>query len=200
MKKKQNIIFIFLSMLLTLVFLTSCSLKASGAASSSAEETTASVSVDTTQDTQTTQAEQTVETSIKYPEPAGFVNDFADFFTKEEIIQMEDFIKDFEKKTTAEIVVVTVKSLEGLTIEKFAFELFNTWGISKAGKNNGILLLIAPGLIRIEVGLGLEEVITNKTAKNIIDEIIIPYFKESKYGQGSYEGVKAIAEKISLSQ
>jgi len=113
---------------------------------------------------------------------------------------MEDFIKDFEKKTTAEIVVVTVKSLEGLTIEKFAFELFNTWGIGKAGKNNGVLLLIAPGCIRIEVGLGLEEVITNKTAKNIIDEIIIPYFKESKYGQGSYEGVKAIAEKISSSQ
>lgn len=194
MKEKQKIIFIFLSLLLILVFLTSCSSKASSATSSSTEETTASISVETTQ------AEQTFETSIKYPEPVGFVNDFADFFTKEEITQMEDFIKDFGKKTTAEIVVVTVKSLEGLTIEKFAFELFNTWGIGKAGKNNGVLLLIAPGLIRIEVGLGLEEVITNKTAEDIIDETIIPYFKESKYGQGSYEGVKAIAEKISSSQ
>jgi len=185
--RKKNFLYL-MSLLFIFIFLLSCSSKTSETSATSAETT------------QEIQLKQTIETSIKYPEPVGFVNDFAGFFTKEEITQMEDYIKNFEKKTTVEIAVVTVKSLEGLTIEKFAFELFNTWGIGKAGKNNGILLLIASGGIRIEVGLGLEEMITNKIVKNIIDEVIIPYFKEGKVGQGCYEGVKAIAEKISSSQ
>ena len=144
--------------------------------------------------------ENTIETSIKYPDQTGFVNDFAGIFTEEEKTQMESFITDFEKNTTAEIVVVTINSLEGLTIEQYTYELFNSWGIGKKDINNGILLLMAiqEQKLRIEVGLGLESVITNDMAKKIIDETIIPYFRESKYGQGAYEGVKAIAEKISL--
>ena len=193
MKKKQNLVYLLLSILLILTFIISCTPKIA----ETVEAATSSVLSETTQETQ---AKQTVETSIKYPEPISFVNDFAGFFTEEEKSQMEDFLQDFEKKTTADIVVVTVKSVEGLTIEKYANELFNSWGIGKAGKNNGILLLIAPRYLRIEVGLGLEEIITDEVAGNIIDTVILPNFKENKLGHGCFEGVKAIAEKISPSQ
>jgi uncharacterized protein len=199
MKEKQNIIPVFLSMLLILVFIVSCSSKSSVTADTTIGATTSNISVETTQ---ATQVKQTVETSIKYPAPTGFVNDFAGVFTEDEKSQMESYLKDFEKKTTVQIAVVTVKSLEGLTLEKYASELFNTWGIGQAGKDNGILLLIpmAERQLRITVGNGLENTITDAVASQIMNEVIFPYFKESKIGQGCYEGVKAIAEKISADQ
>jgi uncharacterized protein len=184
---RNKVFLILLSLLFILVFLASCSPKISETPATSDD---------------INQIEQTIKTSIKYPEPTGFVSDFAEIFTEEEITQMEDFIKDFEENTTVEIAVVTVKSLEGLSMGKYAFELFNTWGIGKAGKNNGILLLVVldEKLLRIEVGLGLEKVITNKTAENIVNEVIFPYMSENNIGRGCYEGVKAIAEKISSDQ
>ena len=85
-----------------------------------------------------TEAEISVETSIKYPEPTGFVNDFAGVFTDDEKTQINDFVSNFEKETTAEIFVVTVNSLEGLSIEQYASELFNSLGIGKNDVDNGI--------------------------------------------------------------
>ena len=151
--------------------------------------------------TTTTQANQTVETSIKYPESTGLVNDFAGIFTEEEKSEMENFLKEFLEEEDIAIAVVSVNSLEGLTIEKYAYELFNTWHIGTK-TNDGILLLVAPKerMLRIELGISMEDEITNDSAKRIIDETIIPYFKESKMGQGCYEGVKAIAETILSSQ
>lgn len=112
---------------------------------------------------------------------------------------MESFLSDFEKETTAVIVVVTVDSLEGLSIEQYAYELFNTWGIGKQDVNNGMLLLISidDRELRIETGLGLESVVTDDEAGRIINETIVPYFKQGKYGQGAFEGAKAIADEIS---
>lgn len=100
---------------------------------------------------------------------------------------IRSLVIDIEKRTTAEAVVVTVSSLEGKTIEKYAFDLFNSWGIGKKDKNNGVLFLVAPNerWCRVEVGIGLEGTITDNIAKKIIDESAIPYFKEQKYGQGS---------------
>ena len=111
---------------------------------------------------------------------------------------IRSLVIDLEKRTTAEVVVVTVSSLEGKTIEKYAFDLFNSWGIGKKDKNNGVLFLVAPNekWCRIEVGLGLEGTITDSIAQKIIDESALPNFKEQKYGKGSYECVKKIADYI----
>ena len=200
MKKKQNIIFLLLSILIILTFITSCTPKTT----ETVETATSSVLSETTQETQ---VKQTIETSIKYPEPISFVNDYVGFFTEDEITQMESYLKDFEKKTTTQIVIVTVKSLEGLTVDKYAYELFNTWGIGKAGKNNGVLLLISPEKtssgnrpLRIEVGTGLENTITDAVASQILKETIVPYLNKGEFGKGCFEGVKAIAEKILSSQ
>ena len=133
-----------------------------------------------------------------YPKPIGCVNDFAEIFEKEYIDKMETLITDLEKETTAEIAVVTTDSLEGKSIEMYAVELFEAWGIGKADKDNGILFLVAlkDREYRIEVGYGLENVITDVIASDILDEIVLPKFKEVKYGLGSFECVQKISEYI----
>jgi uncharacterized protein len=80
----------------------------------------------------------------------------------------------------------------------YSVGLFEAWGIGKKDINNGILFLVAISdrQCRIEVGYGLENVITDVVAKHIIDEIAIPNFKNNEYGLGSYECVKKIAEYI----
>lgn len=142
--------------------------------------------------------------SSEYPkhDTKSGVDDFAGVFKQEEIDSMNKLISDLEKKTTAELAVVTVKSLNGKTIEVYSNELFTEWGIGKPEKNNGVLLLISMGerQLRIEVGYGLENVINDVIASNIINEVVVPYFNEGKPGQGTYEGAKAIAEEIISSQ
>jgi hypothetical protein len=146
----------------------------------------------------TTEGQSTQETTSDYPKPINYVSDFAEMIDPENETKINNLAADLEKKTTAQVFVVTVDSLEGKTIEKYAFELFNEWGIGQKDKNNGVLLLIASQekKVRIEVGLGLESVITNEIAQKIIDEIIVPRFRNSKYGLGSYECVEKISELI----
>ncbi len=137
-----------------------------------------------------------------YPEPVGYVNDFADIIEQDYEDQINTIAIDLEEKTTAELSVVTIDSLEGKTIEEYAFGLFNSWGIGKKDINNGILFLVSLKELsfRIEVGLGLESVITNDIAKNILDEIVMPRFQEGEYGLGSYECAKEIADYIISSE
>ena len=146
-----------------------------------------------------TQVQEQKESSVEeYPASVGYVNDFAHIIDKEYESQIEDLIKELEENTTAEIAVVTIDSLEGKTIEEYTFELFNTWGIGKADKNNGILFLVSLNdrSFRIEVGLGLRDIITSDIAKKILDETVLPNFKEKKYGKGSFECIKEISNYI----
>ena len=134
----------------------------------------------------------------EYPSPVGWVNDFAGIFKQEDIDKMNEFLTDFEKKTTVEIAVVTISSLNGKSIKMYANGLFNAWGIGKKDINNGILFLVVPNdkQLRIEIGHGLENVITNVVASRIIDEIAMPIFKKGEYGQCSYEVVRKLSEDI----
>ena len=185
--RKSIVFFLFLIPLMFSIFLSSCDDTQSVAITTEASI----VSVNT-------EADIPVETSIKYPEPTVFVNDFAGVFTDDEISQLNDFVSNFEKETTTEIFVVTVDSLEGLSIEQYASEFFNSWGLGKKDINNGMLLLISIGdkELRIDTGLGLEKAITDDEAGKIINTIL-PYFAQGKYGQGALEGVRAIAKEIS---
>ena len=84
-----------------------------------------------------------VATSVMaYPKPVGYVSDFASILSKDKLV-LETRIGHFEKRTGTEIAVVTVKSLDGQTIETYARGLFKEWGIGKKGSNNGVLILIA---------------------------------------------------------
>ncbi len=94
----------------------------------------------------------------------------------------------FESQTGNELIVVTVNSLMGTTVELYASKLFNEWGIGKKGLDNGILLLIAikDRRMRIETGYGLEEQLTDTECARLLEEILKPNFKIKNY----YEGIE----------
>jgi uncharacterized protein len=138
----------------------------------------------------------TADTSL--PQYESFVNDFTGTISSEWLSKTEALTQDVEANTTCEIGVAVIDNLGGLTIEDYAFQLFNQWGIGKEDKDNGVLLLVSMDerQLRIEVGYGLEPIITDIEAKSIIDDVIVPAFKQSDYGPGIYNGVAAIANII----
>ncbi len=129
-----------------------------------------------------------------YPKPASYVADFANVIDSDSRQTLEQKLSDFERATTNEFAIVTVPSLEGDTVEDYAVRLFKEWGIGKKGKDNGILILVAPHEHqgRIEVGYGLELVIPDGLAGQIIRENMAPYFRQGQYGQGLQAAIGAI--------
>lgn len=103
----------------------------------------------------------------------------------------------WDQKETA-IVVATVPSLEGETIEVAANRMFNDWGIGAADTNRGVLLLIAPEerKLRIEVGCGLETVLSSEVSARIIREAIRPRFSAGDFDAGTSAGVDALITRI----
>jgi len=133
-----------------------------------------------------------------YPNNSAYVNDYAGVMQAGIKTQTEDLIVKVEKETNSEIAVAIVSSLEGVSVEEYAVTLYEKWGVGKKKEDNGVLLLIAieDKKLRIEVGYGLEGTITDLEAANIIDNIIVPKFKQNDYSTGVYDGVVAIANKI----
>jgi len=135
----------------------------------------------------------------KFPEPKGYVNDFAGVINPADAAALDAQLSAVEKNTTAQIAVVTVSDLGGYAdVDEYAVELFKAWGIGQKGQDNGVLILVAPSLrkARIEVGYGLEGAITDGTAGEIIRNVMAPYFKAGDYGKGLVAGANAVAEKI----
>lgn len=126
--------------------------------------------------------------------PAGYVSDFAGVLTAATRTALESKLAAFEKQTGDEIAVVTVRSLGGDTIENYAVQLFQEWEIGKKGKDNGILILVAPTEheARIEVGYGLEGTVTDLQSGNIIRNVMIPAFRQDDYAGGVTGGVDAL--------
>src|SRR5258706_7959773 len=133
-----------------------------------------------------------------YPSPAGYVTDAANILDASSKSQLEIQLSEFERQTSIEIAVATVPSLEGEPIESYAVELFKQWGVGKKGKDNGVLLLVAPQerKVRIEVGYGLEPVLPDGLGGQIIREDITPHFREKRYGDGISAGVRAIQRAV----
>lgn len=136
--------------------------------------------------------------SQSFPQYEGYVNDFANILDKETKNNLELQLREYEQKTTNEIAVATVSSLDDFTVDDYASRLFEKWKIGKKNKDNGILLLVAPNdrKVRIEVGYGLEGVLNDAKAGRIIDEYILPSFKAGSYSEGITKGVGAILQVI----
>jgi uncharacterized protein len=132
------------------------------------------------------------------PEPKGYINDFAGMISKESTKSLEDQLSEYEKQTTNEIAVVTVKTIGGKTIEDYSIALAEKWKVGKENKDNGVILLIAKEekKIRIEVGYGLEATLTDGEAKQIIDQEISPRFKSDDFAGGIQAGVNSIIAAI----
>lgn len=130
--------------------------------------------------------------------PQGYVSDWAGVFSTEQKADLESRIGAVKQTNGAELAVVVVKSLQGGEIDDFAAKLFAQWGIGQKGKDNGVLLLAAmeDRKMRIEVGYGLEGVLTDAKTGRIQDEYIIPRFKEGNYAQGLLAGADVLLKII----
>jgi uncharacterized protein len=108
--------------------------------------------------------------------------------------RIEALLTAHEQRTTNQVAVLTVRSLEGETIEGFAEKVFRTWALGRKGKDNGVLVVVATGdrRMRIEVGYGLEGNLTDSTAGSIIRNAMAPRFKAGDYAGGTEAGVQAI--------
>lgn len=127
-----------------------------------------------------------------------YVNDYANLLneeTKEYIINTN---KSLCSQTGAQIVVVTVPSLDGDSLEDYATTLFRNFGIGDKNKNNGVLLLLAleERKFRVEVGYGLEGILPDGKTGRIQDEYIIPYLKQDNWNDGIKNGYNAILEVV----
>lgn len=131
----------------------------------------------------------------RLPDPAGPVSDFANLLDEATEATLLQLLRDTEAKTTAEIAVVTVPTLQGVTVEDYAERLFRTWGIGQEKVDNGVLVLVAPNEreMRIEVGYGLEGVLPDGLAGEIVRTEFLPRFREDDYQGGIVAGVQRVA-------
>lgn len=129
-----------------------------------------------------------------YPALSGRIVDGAKLLDAEASARIAGKLKAHEDKTTDQVVVATVPSLQGLSIEDYANGLFRAWGLGDKAKNNGALLLVAPNerKVRIEVGYGLEGALTDALSKVIITTAVAPKFKNGDFAGGIEGGVDAI--------
>ena len=130
--------------------------------------------------------------NTKFPKPIGYVNDFENVFTSEQLIKLNKRISAYELETTNEIAIVTINSIKPYeNINEYATDLSIEWGIGKIEKNNGLLIIFSKSLqkILISTGLGTERVLTDKICKNILDKIVIPEFKNDDYYIGIEKGL-----------
>jgi uncharacterized protein len=133
---------------------------------------------------------------VSYPSPKGYVNDYAGILSPQAAQSIDMLCRQVESKTTAQIALVIVGTTKPLEIEQYAVELFERWGIGQKGKDNGLLLLVAINdrKVRIETGYGLEGAIPDAIANNIIQQVIIPEFRQGQYEKGLVTAVLSIAD------
>jgi uncharacterized protein len=138
----------------------------------------------------------TAAAAQEFPAPKGKVNDFANMLKAEDRATLENLLSGVERDTTAEIAVVTVRALGGTSVEEYANRLFAEWGIGKKGRDNGVLILIARDdrEMRIEVGYGLESILPDGLAGEIIRETLTPRFRDNEFREGILEGSRRVAD------
>lgn len=133
---------------------------------------------------------------LEVPKLQGYVNDYAGMISPPAKLKIEEALKAFDQSDSTQIVILTVPSLEGETVEEFATKVGEAWKIGKKGKDNGVLFIVSKQerKIRIEVGYGLEGRLTDLTAGRIIDLVIKPRFKQEDYDGGFIAGVSSLID------
>src|SRR6202795_4190918 len=119
----------------------------------------------------------------KFPTLTGRVVDDAHVLSDQTKGDLDQKLAALEAKTSRQLVVVTIASLQGYDIADYGYQLGRAWGIGQAKLNNGVLLIVAPAehRVRIEVGYGLEGTLTDALSSVIISSVIVPRFKANDY-------------------
>jgi uncharacterized protein len=137
--------------------------------------------------------------SLTFPALTGRVVDDANILDAATRSALTEKLSALEDKTTDQFVVVTVKSLQGQSIESYGYQLGRYWGIGQKGKNNGVLLIVAPNerKVRLEVGYGVEGTLTDALTKVIIENAITPRFRANDFAGGITRGVDDVIQVLS---
>lgn len=132
--------------------------------------------------------------ALEVPPLQGRVNDTARILSASSVRMLEQTLQALEQKESTQIVVLTIPSLEGDSLEQYTLKVVETWKIGQKGIDNGALLFIAAKdrKIRIETGYGLEGKLTDLVAGRIIRETMVPAFRQGNYDQGVIDGVGAM--------
>ena len=127
------------------------------------------------------------------------INDEAHIFSQNERDELSNLVQNFEQNSTTQIAIVTLNSLENKSIEELSLEIARGYKLGQKKDNNGVLLVVAPNekKVRIEVGYGLEGVLTDAISSQIINSVMIPEFKNDKMSEGVKDGVLAIIKAAS---
>jgi len=133
-----------------------------------------------------------------FPKPQGYVSDYAETLDSETRLRIEQMARVVEQQTGIEIAVVIVRSTLPYDHLEYANRLFANWHIGKAGQDNGVLLLLALNdrKVKIETGYGIEDVITDGTAGEILNQYVMPKLHDGNYSEAMYNGALGIAKTI----
>lgn len=126
--------------------------------------------------------------------PKTYVSDHAGVLDSASKQKLEQLLSSFEKQTSNQVIVATFPSLEGENIEELSMRIAEKWKVGQKDKDNGVILLVFKNdrKLRIEVGYGLEAVLTDSLSKRIIQNEIVPRFKQGDFSGGILAGVSAI--------
>jgi uncharacterized protein len=130
------------------------------------------------------------------PNPPVAVNDFANLLEPFQKQALEQKLEAYNDSTSSAIVVITVPDLQGYDIAEVSLKYLRDWGIGVKGKNNGVVILVSKNdhKARIETGYGMEGVLPDITAKEIVEERMIPFFKNNDYYAGFNNAADAIIQ------
>ena len=132
----------------------------------------------------------------------GFIADEANLLSPEVENDLNMTLWDLQKKSGADLVVVTLPSLDGKTVEDVALDIGRSYKLGAAGKNNGMVYLTALSerRMRIEQGLGLEKKISVSTLENIMNNDILPYYRQNNYEKGIRRGTYILAQTVAQAE
>lgn len=135
-----------------------------------------------------------------FPALSGRVVDQANVLSPEAEAQLTQRLAALEASTGRQVVVVTLASLQGYEIEDYGYQLGRAWGIGRAREDDGTLLIVAPNerRVRIEVGYGLEPVLTDALSSTILNRRVLPRFRAGDIEGGVVAGADAIIEQLAL--
>ncbi|MBW1644766.1 MAG: TPM domain-containing protein [Deltaproteobacteria bacterium] len=137
---------------------------------------------------------------VKLPaKPPAYVVDLAAIIDPATEQKLNLYLRELEEKTTAQLVVLTIRSLEGEPLEEFSLRVANDlWRLGQQGKDNGALLVVSTGdrRYRFEIGYGLESILPDSYVGSLGRSYLVPYFRQGRYGEGIYRAVTAMAGKI----
>jgi uncharacterized protein len=134
--------------------------------------------------------------ALDVPKLEGYVNDYAGIISPQARAELEGELAGFERSDSTQIVILTVPSLEGDTIEDFGIRVADAWKIGQKHKDNGVIFIVSKKerKTRIEVGRGLEGKLTDLMSGRIVDLVVNPRFKRGDFDGGFIAGVSALID------